>query len=65
MSVLVGSLFVILLVWALFAVGTQGSQSTYKKPGDQLSERGVTLVQTLFWLIIIVGFVVVLATSNS
>jgi hypothetical protein len=52
--------FTILLVWGLFALGTQGSQSTKKKSGDQLSDRGVTLTQSLFWIticiFILIGF---------
>jgi ABC-type Fe3+ transport system permease subunit len=54
-----------LVVWALFALGTQDTQSTAKKPGDQLSDRGVTLVQAFFWIVVIIGFVAVLANSNN
>jgi hypothetical protein len=46
--------FAVLLVWGLFALGTQGSQSTKKKPGDKLSDRGVTLTQSLFWITIFI-----------
>jgi hypothetical protein len=46
--------FTVLLIWGLFALGTQGSQSTKKKPGDKLSDRGVTLTQSLFWITIFI-----------
>lgn len=59
------SLIVIVIIWALFALGTQGTVSTKKLKGDQLSDRGVSLVQALFWIVLIVGFVAVLASSNS
>jgi hypothetical protein len=57
--------FVALLVWGLFALGTQGTESTAKKSGDQLSDRGVSLVQALFWIVIFIGLVAVIANSNS
>ncbi len=59
------SLIVILIVWALYALGTQGMSSTKKEKGDQLSDRGVNLVQVFFWLVILVGIVAVIASSNS
>ena len=59
------SLIVILVVWALYALGTQGMSSTKKEKGDKLSDRGVNLVQVFFWLVVIVGFVAVVASSNS
>lgn len=56
---------VALIVWALFALGTQGTQSTEKNSGDQLSERGVSLVQAFFWIVVIIGFVMVVANGNN
>lgn len=53
------------IIWALFALGTQGTQSTTKKPGDQFSDRGVTLIQAIFWIVMLVGFVAVIATSQQ
>ena len=64
MYVFVICLIVVVIVWALFALGTQGSQPTTKKQGDQLSERGVSLVQVFFWLAVIVGLIGVIASSN-
>lgn len=64
MYVFVTCLIVVLIVWALFALGTQGTQPTTKKQGDQLSERGVSLVQVFFWLAVIVGLIGVIASSN-
>jgi hypothetical protein len=65
MYVFVMCAIVALIVWAFFALGTQGTQSTTKNPGDQLSERGVSLVQALFWIVILIGFVAVIATSQQ
>jgi hypothetical protein len=62
--IFVNCLLVVLIVWALFALGTQNSQPTTKKQGDKLSERGVSLVQAFFWLVIIVGFIGVIASSK-
>jgi hypothetical protein len=59
------SFVVIVIVWALYALGTQGMSSTKKEKGDQLSDRGVNLVQVFFWLVILVGIVAVIASSNS
>lgn len=55
---------VALIVWALFALGTQDTQSTTKKPGAQLSDRGVSLFQVLFWIVMLIGFVGVIASSQ-
>jgi Na+/H+ antiporter NhaC len=55
---------VALILWAFFALGTQGTQSTTKKSGDQLSDRGVSLVQALFWIVMLIGFVMVIANSQ-
>lgn len=57
-------LFFILLtafiIWAIYAMTSDGMFSTEKKPGDQLSERGVNLVQVFFWIVVgifvLVGF---------
>jgi hypothetical protein len=64
MYVFVMCAIVALIVWALFALGTQDTQSTKKNPGDQLSDRGVTLVQALFWIVVLIGIVGVIASSQ-
>ncbi len=64
MYVFVMCAIVALIIWALFALGTQGTQSTTKKPGDARSERGVTLIQALFWIVVVIGFVGVIASSQ-
>ena len=64
MYALVICAIVVLVVWGLIAPFTQGVSSTKKAPGDQLSQRGVELVQLLFWLVIIVGVIAVVANGN-
>lgn len=56
---------VILMLWGTYVFGTMGNESTTKKPGDQLSQRGVTLVQSLFWITLAVSFVIVVVNSYS
>jgi hypothetical protein len=56
---------VAVIVWALFALGTQGTKSEKViKPGDKLSDRGVVLVQAFFWIVLVIGFIAVLAGSD-
>jgi hypothetical protein len=58
------SLIVVLIVWALFAVGTQGTKSEKViQPGDKLSDRGVVLVQAFFWIVIVIGVLAVIASD--
>jgi len=49
-----------LIIWVIYALFSQGSASTIKQPGNQLSERGVNLVQVFFWIVvfifILIGF---------
>jgi hypothetical protein len=56
--------FVVLIIWALFALGTQGSQPTKKKQGDAFSERGVSLLQALFYIAVVIGVVGVIASGR-
>jgi cell division protein FtsW (lipid II flippase) len=43
-----------LVIWGIYAIFTQGSASTEKQPGNQLSERGVNLVQVFFWIVVFI-----------
>jgi len=65
MYVFVNCAIVALILWGLFAMGTKGTpKMTTKKPGDQLSERGVHLVQAMFWIVIVIGAIGVIASSR-
>ena len=63
--VFVVSAIVAVIVWILFAIGTEGTKSEKViKPGDKLSTRGVVLVQAFFWIVVVIGFIAVLAGSD-
>jgi hypothetical protein len=56
---------VAVIVWALFAIGTQGTKSEKEiKTGDKLSGRGVVLVQAFFWIVVVIGFIAVISSSD-
>lgn len=63
MYVFVMCAVVALIIWGLFALGTQGTQSTTKQPGHARSERGATLIQAFFWIVVLIAFVGVIASS--
>ncbi len=53
----------VLIVWGLYALGSQGLYSTKKKPGDKLSESGSKSLEMFIFIVIVVGIAVLWGLS--